>query len=117
MIEIQDASMRAMSAALDGLAARQRIIAQNIANSETPGYIAGRVNFEDSLRRAVGDRRMSEFSIGTTTTNDAPGPNGNNVQLDVENVNLVDTSLRFQMMTEAMNAKFNILRVAMRRDS
>ena len=52
-----DLTMQAIQTSLDGLAARQRIIAQNLANSETPGYIAQNVNFEDSLRSAMATRR------------------------------------------------------------
>ena len=39
----------ALASALDGLAARQRAIANNIANVNTPGYTAERVSFEDAL--------------------------------------------------------------------
>ena len=35
----------AMNSALDGLAMRQRVIADNIANLQTPGFRAGRVSF------------------------------------------------------------------------
>lgn len=103
--------------ALDGLAARQRIIAQNIANAETPGYRAGVVNFEDSLRSAIASGRPAEFSINTAVSTATPGFNGNNVQLDEENVSLIDSGLRYQMMSEAMNAKFAILRTSLRRDN
>ena len=48
-----DPTMQAIQTSLDGLAARQRIISQNLANSETPGYLSQNVNFEDSLRSAM----------------------------------------------------------------
>ena len=52
-----DLTIQAIQTSLDGLAARQRIIAQNVANAETPGYTAQNVNFEDSLRARVRHRR------------------------------------------------------------
>ncbi|MGV3522702.1 MAG: flagellar basal body rod protein FlgB [Candidatus Sericytochromatia bacterium] len=39
--------------ALDGLSARQRITAQNLANVDTPGYQAREVRFEDQLRQRL----------------------------------------------------------------
>ena len=44
----------ALNSALDGLALRQRAIADNVANIQTPGYHARRVQFEDALTKAVG---------------------------------------------------------------
>lgn len=45
----------ALNSALDGLALRQRAIAENVANVQTPGYQAQRVAFEDALASAVED--------------------------------------------------------------
>ena len=111
-------SLAVVTSALDGLAARQRIIAANIANSETPGYLAKRVNFEDSLRSAIGARDISQYGgVSTAQTTDATLPNGNNVQLDAETVNLTETNLKYQLMTDAVNNEFHILHTSMRRDS
>jgi flagellar basal-body rod protein FlgB len=109
--------MRAIQASLDGLAARQRLTAENIANAEVPGYLASRVDFESSLREALDSGDFSDLSMSTTTSLGPTGLNGNNVNLDEESITNVDTGLRFQMMTEAMNAKFHILKTSMRRDS
>ena len=54
---VLDLTMQAIQTSLDGLAARQRIDATNLANSETPGYTAQTVNFEDSLSAALAERR------------------------------------------------------------
>jgi flagellar basal-body rod protein FlgB len=43
----------ALSSALDGLSMRQRAIANNIANVNTPNYKAQRVQFEDALAKSV----------------------------------------------------------------
>ena len=52
---VGDATMSALHYALNGLALRQRTIADNIANIETPGFLAGKVSFEDALRSSVAD--------------------------------------------------------------
>lgn len=112
-----DLTMRAIQASLDGLAARQRLTAENIANAEVPGYLASRVDFESSLREAIETGDFSDLSHVTTTSLAPTGLNGNNVNLDEESITNIDTGLRFQMMTEAMNAKFHLLKTSMRRDS
>ncbi len=112
-----DPTMRTIQASLDGLSARQRLIAENIANAETPGYLAARVDFESSLREAIDTGNFAGLQMNTSNSLAATGVNGNNVNLDEEQVSNIETGLRFQMMTEAMNAKFHILKVSMRRDS
>ena len=111
-----DLTMQAIQTSLDGLAARQRIIAQNIANAETPGYLSQNVNFEDSLRSAMATGDPSQASISMSTSTDPTLPNGNNVSVDAETVALVDTGLRYQLATQSMNNEFSILRSSMRQD-
>jgi flagellar basal-body rod protein FlgB len=111
---VLDITMRAIQAELDGLSARQRIIAQNLANADTPGYLAGRVDFEDSLRTAMANGAPESTEISTRASAEPTGPNGNNVQVDDENISLIDTGLRYQLATDVMNTKFRILRESMR---
>ena len=106
--------MRAIQADLDGLAARQRILAQNIANADTPGYLAGEVNFESSLQDAITNGDPSQTQISTATSTAPTNQNGNNVNIDDENVSLIDTGLRYQLATEMMNNKFRLITDALK---
>jgi flagellar basal-body rod protein FlgB len=108
-----DSTGSVIYAALNGLAARQRVIANNVANVETPGFIAGRVSFEDSLRSAIanGDE-ASTISVSTRSSTDPVNVNGNNVSLDNEVVGLTQTDLAYQLMIQAINQKFGLLRTA-----
>ena len=111
-----DSTIQAIQTSLNGLAARQRIIATNLANAETPGYLAQNVNFEDSLRTAMANGDPSQAAITTSTSTDPTGVNGNNVNVDTETVSLIDTGLRYQLATQSMNNEFNIVRDSMRQD-
>jgi flagellar basal-body rod protein FlgB len=111
-----DLTMQAIQASLDGLAARQRITAQNLANSETPGYIAQNVSFEDSLSSAIANGDPTQAGISTGATSDPVNINGNNVSVDTETLSMVDTGLRYQLATESMNNKFRVLHDSMRMD-
>ena len=65
VVAMIDSTGSALYAALNGLAARQRVIANNVANVETPGFIAGRVPFEDSLRAAIEGGDAGATSVST----------------------------------------------------
>jgi flagellar basal-body rod protein FlgB len=111
---VSDSASLAYQTALRGLAARQRVIATNVANVETPGYIAKRVDFESALEQVVGTPLAGAVTPSVRPSDDPVNPNGNNVNLDQESIGMVDTNLRYQLMVEAMNAKFRLLRTAIR---
>lgn len=103
----------ALESALDGLASRQRAIANNIANVNTPGYHARRVDFEAALTRSVANRDGK--SAATTSTSLEPTRlDGSNVNLDTETLSNIDTVLRFQFATQAASGPFNSIRTALR---
>ena len=113
---VLDLTMQAIQTSLDGLAARQRIEATNLANSETPGYTAQTVNFEDSLSTALADGNPSEAQITTGLSTAPRNINGNNVSVDNESIAMIDTGLKYQLATQEMNNKFRILHDSMRQD-
>lgn len=111
---VSDPAAGAIQTALRGLSARQRVIATNVANAQTPGYLAGRIDFESTLREVSGTDLAGSVMPTATRSNDPVNLNGNNVSLDNETVSLVETTMRFQLMVEAMNAKFRLMRASIR---
>lgn len=103
----------ALNSALDGLAARQRAIADNVANINTPGFTAKRVSFEDTLARAV-SRGSGAVTAAVSESTDEARQDGNNVNLDTETLLNVDTNLRYQLATSAVSGTFDRIRAAMR---
>jgi len=74
---IFDHTMQLLHRTLDLRQARQRVIASNIANEETPGYRATDLNFMDSLQAA--HRGRGPVTLAVTQGNHI-GPRGNPVQ-------------------------------------
>jgi flagellar basal-body rod protein FlgB len=110
---VGDATMSALHYALNGLALRQRTIADNTANIETPGFLAGKVNFEDSLRSSVADGTDPFGGSPTTARSLEPTrTDGNNVNLDEETMAGSETNLAYGLAVQAMTAKFQQLRIA-----
>jgi flagellar basal-body rod protein FlgB len=112
---IGDVTSSALKAALDGLAQRQRVTADNIANVNTPGFLAGRVDFESSLRGALagGENPASAMAVVARSL-EPTNTNGNNVNLDSETVIATETGLRYQLALNALDGKYNSLRTALR---
>lgn len=109
-----DVTSVALNSALRGLALRQRVTADNIANINTPGYTAGRVDFESALRQALDTGSSPDVTGAVGRSLEPTRQDGNNVNLDEESLAMVDTGLRYQLTTEAVNAKFQILRDAIK---
>ena len=103
----------ALNSALDGLALRQRVIADNVANIQTPGFLAGRVDFESSLAAAV-KRGSGAVTPDVQTSLEPTRLDGNNVNLDTETLLNVETNLRYQLATQAIDGTYSKLRTAMR---
>jgi flagellar basal-body rod protein FlgB len=112
---IGDVTSTALHAALTGLAQRQRVTADNIANLQTPGFLAGRVDFESALRGALDDGEMPAISPGSIARSLEPTrTDGNNVNLDAETVIATETGLRYQLALNALDGKYNVMRTALR---
>lgn len=117
---VHDITMAALHASLRGLSTRRRVLAENIANVDTPGYLAGRVSFEQELSSALDaarSGRVGRDGVGAlaptrSTSLAATRLNGNNVSLDDETIAQTENELRYSAVLEAMNAKFRLLRTA-----
>lgn len=126
---IGDSAMSSvLQRALDGTWQRQKAIANNIANSETPGYKAINVSFEESLQSEVQklsgkmDSRQ-EFDKGLKDIKNAEidsysdystseRADGNNVNMDAENVDMAKTQIQYSYLTRSMTDMFSRLRYA-----
>jgi flagellar basal-body rod protein FlgB len=116
------------SKALVVRAERQRVIASNIANADTPGYVARDVNFREAMANATGSSglpaaaRMSNsvssskhipLSSSTGELGGAtplayapqtqPSMDGNSVDLDRERSNFVDNAVRYESTLRFIN--------------
>ncbi len=103
--------------ALGGLMSRQRTVADNVANIQTPRFLAGRVQFEDALRAAVADGNPTEAAEVTPSRAPSLEPtreDGNNVNLDRETLLGSETSMQYQLLLRALDSKYGLIKTAMR---
>jgi flagellar basal-body rod protein FlgB len=105
----------AVERAMDGVALRQRVTSQNIANAMTPGYQASKVEFEGALSQALraGDPKSADLSV--VATGNSSDENGNNVRLEDETADLMRSGLQFDALVQAANYRHNVLHTALSR--
>ena len=109
---------------------RQRVIASNIANADTPGYVGRDINFKEAMTSALdasaltmkpnaptgggGNSRhialqAQTASLGASplayTTQTQPTLDGNSVDMDRERANFVDNSVRYEATLRFINGQ------------
>ena len=119
-------AIRAAKLALNGLSLRQQAISRNLANIDTPGYHAQTVNFEETLKRALNESptlamqatntahlASPEQSTGFTSTMRPGGTeraDQNNVDIDVEMIEMSETGIQYQAVSQVISQKLLLLK-------
>ncbi len=95
---------------------RQKAIASNIANLETPGYRRVDVTFEELLTKALdssGSIDMNEIKPQLHQPKQTPvKSNGNDVNLETEVGEMAKNSLRYKSYIRLLNKKLNQIELA-----
>ncbi|MHC4517793.1 MAG: flagellar basal body rod protein FlgB [Planctomycetota bacterium] len=109
IVDLLEAGMRAERL-------RQKTIASNIANIETPGYRRLDVKFAELLTKALaspGSAEVGDIEPEICQPQDTPvKANGNDVSLEAEVGDLVNNSLRYTAYTRLMRKKFDQVEAA-----
>ena len=107
---------------------RNEAISNNIANASTPGYKRQDVAFESELQKALGsnryesmDSKVSNIKISrlqprpyTDMTEYSYRLDGNNVDIENENVMLAENQLKYQGLIACINQEFTNLQAVMK---
>ena len=102
---------------------RNTVLANNIANVDTPGYKRQDIDFESQLRRALGNSRYESVDskvahlnsselkprVFTDAANFSYRIDGNNVDIDTEGIELASNQIKYQGLTMAINQEFQNL--------
>jgi flagellar basal-body rod protein FlgB len=96
-----DVTSSALEVAIRGTEARQTVLANNLANVNTPGFKRSDLSFQgalaDALQSANGSTAAVDDTQFTTTTDSSTSmrADGNNVDVDTESANLSKNQLLF----------------------
>jgi flagellar basal-body rod protein FlgB len=94
---------------LDLLSARQKLVASNIANVDTPGYQTQDIDFQSEFQNALGGAPHVTEVSGLPSKND-----GNNVSLDRESRLLAENAMRFSVASNLLRSQLNEVRSAIK---
>lgn len=114
--------------AADASWTRETLIANNIANVDTPGYKRKDIDFQSVLQDELG--RCKHVSLDHKINNadltqlnpqvytDHSGfsyrLDGNNVDIDTENVELASEQLKYQALTSSIDSNFSRMKMVMK---
>jgi flagellar basal-body rod protein FlgB len=122
-----DSALQLSRLALDGLALRQDVTSENIANVDTPGYKAKEVSFEQTLKEVMNGKPKNLNLVRTDPKHlDIPGSqilfkqtesrfgtpraDGNNVDIDREMVQMNETAIRQSAVTQWVARKLRLMK-------
>ncbi|WP_182379542.1 flagellar basal body protein [Nocardioides sp. WS12] len=92
-----------LHSAINGLSTRQEVIADNIANVDTPGFRARAADFESTLSRAIERGKATDVGVTVSATDTPVGANGNNVDLRKESIAAIQTQYEYEVMGRAIS--------------
>lgn len=116
-----------LTKAADASWTRESVINNNIANVSTVGYKRQDIDFQSVLREELGnckhkslDNKINELDISdlnaqiyTDSANYSYRLDGNNVDIDTENVELASEQIKYDALTTSINSEFSRMRAAL----
>jgi flagellar basal-body rod protein FlgB len=116
-----DNSIKILEKILDVASFRQKLLASNIANADTPGYKAKDISFQKALDKAIEDSKLKSASGGQNskieqsyeiyeTVTTMPNRDGNTVNLDIEMAKVAENTLIYNAATQLMTMKVRMLK-------
>ncbi len=114
--------------AADASWTRETLIANNIANVDTPGYKRQDIDFQSLLQEEIGrykytslDEKVSNLNISglnaevyTDCENYSYRLDGNNVDIDTEQVELASEQIKYQALTTSITSEFTRLQTVIK---
>lgn len=114
--------------AADASWTRDELIANNLANVDTPGYKRQDISFERELQRALGNSRYQTMDekVGNLRAGEATGRvytdgksysyryDGNNVDVDAENTYLAENQITYNALVTSIKEEFKNLKAVMK---
>ena len=113
-MSLLDNTQLAIESAMSGSMLRQSLLANDLANADTPGFKPSDVDFQATLADAM-DSGQSPTSVTYTpyTMDQVTSADGNGVDADTTNADIAENGLLYQDLVQIASAREGILETAM----
>ena len=118
-MDLFDTSIVGVEKAMQGSLLRQQVLANNIANANTPGFQRSDVNFQSALAQAFSSAgsptpgQIQQLSFQPQTdSSGAMQVDGNTVDINSEMADLSQNSLDYQALESVLGTRMSILKTA-----
>ena len=116
-----------LKSAADASWTREEVLTNNIANVDTVGYKRQDIDFQSVLSNELGnckhkslDSKIGALDVNelnpqvyTDSSNYSYRLDGNNVDIDTENVELASEQIRYEALATSLNSEFSRMRTAL----
>ena len=113
MNQVFDKTLRALATSNKMREVKQNVLSANVANAETPGYHAQKVDFESALKSAI---QQDSNKIDTLKADIFDNPevdvsnDGNTVDLEKELASMVENNIMYRAANQLINKKLASLK-------
>jgi flagellar basal-body rod protein FlgB len=118
-LEIETRLSEQLTRYLDLASDEAKLTAANMANIDTPGYRAVGMDFEAEMREALGDVDQGRAPRQTrlkAVDGLVARPDGNNVSMDREGLNLAEAQLKFKTGVALLRQQYQMVLDAIHAD-
>lgn len=115
-MSVLDTTQLALTRAISGATLRGAVLANNIANADTPGFQPSDVDFHSALAGALGEGPAAVAAVGFEPEQGPPlalRADGNGVDAEAESAKLAENGLELSALVQVAGARTQILRTAM----
>ncbi len=97
---------------LDLVSTRQKLVAANIANADTPGYRTQDIDFQSEFQKLAAGEQPELIQVPDLKVKN----DGNDVSIDRESRLLAENDLRFRLASALLKDKFSMIKQAIQGD-
>ena len=111
-----DNTQLGLERAIAGASMRQSVLANNLANAETPGFRRSDVDFHDALSQAMDTGESTAIEATQFSAQQDPQTmraDGNGVDVDTESAAMAKNGLEYEALVSVAKARIQIIQSAM----
>jgi flagellar basal-body rod protein FlgB len=115
-VTLIDTTQLALERAISGASMRQSVLANNLANAETPGFRRMDLDFHSALAQAISSGDKAAIEAAQFTPQQDPQTmraDGNGVDIDTESAAMAKNGLEYEALVSVARSRIEIFQSAM----